>query len=230
MVTTASVYIQSPRFETAWAPQTRTKAPLRTSALKSPVRGRNSAERPSLCSSTKAPKTMQTSPTLKTLLTGQEAGTANMSPRNWSFASPTGTELANWPGSSSRPAVASAERLAGITPPLAAMATKFKIPPSAMISRPGTRRFAHRNQRREAVGRHVARLEQRLRPVGDQVDDRELKPERGGQRPAVVQLEVREMPEPTARDRDGGDTDEQRSGDQHGLGSTRRIDPCRAEA
>ena len=48
-----------------------------------------------MCSSTNAPITMHTSPTLKTLWTGKEAGTANTSPRKESFGLPTAIELAN---------------------------------------------------------------------------------------------------------------------------------------
>ena len=57
---------------------------------------------------------------------------------------PTAIELANWPGVSSSPALASADREAGITPPFAAIAARLEAPPSAMISSPGTRRFAAR--------------------------------------------------------------------------------------
>jgi len=56
---------------------------------------------------------------------------AKTSPRKPTFALLTKSELANSPEAGSRPALWSAEREAGITPALAAMATKLRRPPSA---------------------------------------------------------------------------------------------------
>ena len=75
------------------------------------------------------------SPTLKTLLTGHEAGTAKTSPRKDRCGCATAVELAKSPASWWTPAAASASGSAGMTPPLAVMAARFRAPPSAASHR-----------------------------------------------------------------------------------------------
>ena len=78
---------------------------------------------------------MTTSPTLKTLLTGQLAGTAKTSPRKARCGWASAVELANSPGTCSTPAVARAPGSAGITPPLTAITSRFIAPPAAASHR-----------------------------------------------------------------------------------------------
>jgi len=89
---------------------------------------------------------MRTSPTEKTFASGpSDSGTANTSPSHASAGACTAAELANAPGvSAARPAAASAPGSAGITPPLARIATAFISPPSPTIHTPGSRRLSHR--------------------------------------------------------------------------------------
>ena len=88
---------------------------------------------------------MSTSPTLKTLLSGQEAGMANTSPRKASRGSSTAAELWNPGSSTGSPAAARAAGDAGMTPPLAVMASRLRAAPRAVRAIPGTRRLAARN-------------------------------------------------------------------------------------
>ena len=83
------------------------------------------------CIASSAPARISTSPTLKTLLTGNELGIQNTSPRNCRCGWVTAPEFVNPAGSSAKPAFSSARGAAGITPPFAAIAVKFSAPPSA---------------------------------------------------------------------------------------------------
>ena len=91
------------------------------------------------------PRTSSTSPTLKTLWTGHEAGSAKTSPSGCSLASSTAIEFLNSDSEGANPAMRSAEGDAGMTPPLAAIAAKFASPPMEAIASPGTRRLSHAN-------------------------------------------------------------------------------------
>jgi len=66
---------------------------------------------------------------------------AKTSPRNDTCAFWTKSELAKSPDWTSSPAVSSAPRDAGITPPFAAMATKLRRPPSATTQTKRASRF-----------------------------------------------------------------------------------------
>jgi hypothetical protein len=87
------------------------------------------------------PRTIVTSPMLKTLYTGDDVGVANTSPRNSrrgfciapEFTKPSPASRATWTATAGS---------AGITPPLAAIAMKFSSPPSMISGTPGTRRLA----------------------------------------------------------------------------------------
>lgn len=85
------------------------------------------------------------SPTLKTLCSGHGFGSANTSPRNPSRGVWTTAELTKRPGTSARPAEERAEGSTGMTPALAAIATRFMAPPAPIRSTPGHRRFATTN-------------------------------------------------------------------------------------
>src|SRR5215207_7075216 len=97
--------------------------------------GSASRDRQTVCSARKAPTTSTTSPTLKTLLAGHESGTQKMSPRKRRRGASTAAELENSSESGSSPAAASASGSAGMTPPLAAIATRLSSPPAAMSHR-----------------------------------------------------------------------------------------------
>jgi len=56
---------------------------------------------------------------------------AKTSPRKPTWAFSTRSEFANEPVFTSRPAAESAPRAAGITPPLATIAIRFRAPPTA---------------------------------------------------------------------------------------------------
>ena len=86
------------------------------------------------------------SPIEKTLCSGQFAGVAKTSPRNWSFGFSSTRELMNSPSAARWSRTdAAADGAVGMTPPLAAIAMKFESPPSAMIGTPAMRRFANAN-------------------------------------------------------------------------------------
>jgi len=70
---------------------------------------------------------------------------AKTSPRNATCAPATTSEFANEPDCTERPAASRAERDAGITPPFAAMATKFRTPPSATTHTKRSSRFRSTN-------------------------------------------------------------------------------------
>src|SRR5581483_7417286 len=91
-----------------------------------------------------APITISTSPTLNTLCTGHDLGTANSSPIQGSLGCLSAWEFSKWAYCRSNPARLSACAFAGITPPLALMARKLSMAPRARIGRPGTRQLAMR--------------------------------------------------------------------------------------
>jgi len=66
---------------------------------------------------------------------------AKTSPRNDTCAFSTKSEFVKSPDWTSSPAVSSAPRDAGITPPFAAMATQFRKPPSATTQTNRNSRF-----------------------------------------------------------------------------------------
>ena len=87
---------------------------------------------------------MTRSPTLKTLWIGSQPGVWKTSPRKPSVAPSAGAEFANSVASWGMPAAAIASGSAGITPPLARMAAKFRAPPAAITSSPGMWRLTTR--------------------------------------------------------------------------------------
>jgi hypothetical protein len=141
---TASAYTQSPRLEMACADHSRMKPPRRRSGPNSFLGAGRSRDPPARCRVSAAPRTMQTSPMLKTFESGHDEGTAKMSPRKASRGASMTAVLLNPVGSRGRPAVARADGTTGITPPLAAIAVKFSSVPSPRSHRPGTRRFRTR--------------------------------------------------------------------------------------
>jgi hypothetical protein len=84
------------------------------------------------------PTAMRTSPTLKTLANGTQAGRAKMSVRGRSAGSARTTLLEN-PSDASIPSAATASGAAGITPPLATMAARFERAPTTTSAMPGSR-------------------------------------------------------------------------------------------
>lgn len=78
----------------------------------------------------------------KTFASGHPAGSAKTSPRNHRLGSATAAELENSPGTDRIPAARSASGCAGMTPSLAAIASRLSRPPQASRDSPGTRRFA----------------------------------------------------------------------------------------
>ncbi len=90
--------------------------------------------------------TITTSPMLKTLLNGHALGMWKMSPRNARWASWAMFEFSNCPSvATGRPAFCHADALAGMTPPLAKIATALLPAPAAMSSAPGMCRLSQRN-------------------------------------------------------------------------------------
>src|SRR5215213_2789172 len=104
----------------------------RYARLNVPNRGAASRERQTVWSARNAPRTSRTSPMLKTLLAGKDAGTQKTSPRKPIRASSIAVELANAAEVGSRRAAASASGSAGMTPPLTAIAVRFNAPPEEM--------------------------------------------------------------------------------------------------
>jgi hypothetical protein len=87
------------------------------------------------------------SPTLKTLYIGHDWGVAKMSPRNSRWGCWTAPEFTNPSAPATWRAMSGS---AGMTPPFAAMAMKFRAPPSMMIGTPGIRRLLQANAPRIA--------------------------------------------------------------------------------
>lgn len=84
---------------------------------------------------------MSTSPTLKTLWSGNHDGVAKASPSQASRAPRTAAEFAKCSPTGTRPAARNAAGEAGMTPPLAAMARALAAAPSPTSHSPGTRRL-----------------------------------------------------------------------------------------
>ena len=120
----------------------KSRSPMRT--LNWPVPDGSSRDWEIRWMPTNAPSTMQRSPTLKTLWKGSHDGTTNTSPRNSRWGWMTAREFTKCLGAASSPAARKAERAPGMTPPLAAMTTKFERAPRHTSQRPGRRRLAHR--------------------------------------------------------------------------------------
>jgi len=89
---------------------------------------------------------MTTSPTLKTLESGQLSGMAKTSPSHHTRADSTMLELPNASVGGGKPALRHAHSEAGIVPPLAAIAIRFMSPPAAITNSPGRCRLLHTNR------------------------------------------------------------------------------------
>src|SRR4051812_28211829 len=90
------------------------------------------ARRIVVASQAPAPVPISTSPTETTFRKGSQAGVAQRSPRNANGAPEAGAVLLNEPEAAVRPAAASAAGSAGIPPPFAAIASRFRAAPKAI--------------------------------------------------------------------------------------------------
>ena len=97
------------------------------------------------CTTIRTPLMSSTSPMEKTLARLCGHGIGITSPRTCRRAWTIGPELVNFVGSSTLPAIRRAVGEAGITPPLAVIATKLLIPPTAAIGSPVRCRFRQTN-------------------------------------------------------------------------------------
>src|SRR4029453_13413183 len=151
----------------------------------------------------RSPAPMRTSPTLKTLLSGQEAGIAKTSPRRASRGSATASLLRKPGPPAASPAVARASGDAGMTPPLAAIARRFSPAPSATSGTPGTPPSPAREP--PPPGRKGGNRQERPPPVGQpgQVPPEDRQPEGGVDRPQPPQVKVGQGTEPATGQRHG---------------------------
>ena len=92
-------------------------------------------------------------------------------------------------GSSAKPAFSSACGAAGMTPPFAAIAVKFRAPPSATSHTHGIRRLRDDEDRHDDVGRDVDGGVQRRRAVREDRDDQDLR--RRSRRRAALGAELK---------------------------------------
>src|SRR5438067_11757498 len=103
-----------------WATHRETNDRFRRSAANCGFGRGSRRDRQILCRAIVAPTRMRTSPRLNTLCNGQALGMANTSPKKLTLALVTALELTKPDPVVARPARASADELAGMTPPLAA--------------------------------------------------------------------------------------------------------------